>query len=86
MIAHYRADFQTTFSMKSIQEHLLQLLQMVPASKMLQVPLYIDALFEHFSNAQLNQVHNISQNVTLHSMDCLFKYNENCARFTHVLS
>ena len=32
--------------MKIIQEHLRQLLQTVPPSKMLQVPLYLDALFE----------------------------------------
>ena len=34
--------------MKIIQEHLRQLLQTVQAPKMLQVPLWLDALFEHF--------------------------------------
>ena len=33
--------------MKSIQEQLRQLLQTVPIVKMLQVPLYLDAIFEH---------------------------------------
>ena len=37
--------------MKSIQEHLRQLLQTVPTSKMLQVPLCMDALFEHFKQS-----------------------------------
>ena len=47
--------------MKSIHKHLRQLLQMVPTSWMLQVPLCLDALFEHLSRAQINQVQDISQ-------------------------
>ena len=35
------------FPMKSIQEHLRQLLQTVPTSNMLQSPLCIVALYEH---------------------------------------
>ena len=72
--------------MKSIQEHLRQLLQMVSTSKMLQDPLCLDALFEHFKQAQINQVQDVSQKVTLHrpnsipkAMDGLFKYNRNRA-------
>ena len=34
--------------MKIIQEHLRQLLQTVLTSKMMQIPLCLDALFEHF--------------------------------------
>ena len=41
--------------MKSIQEHLRQLLQTVPTSKMLQVPLCLDAFFD-LSKAHINQV------------------------------
>ena len=37
--------------MKIIQEHLRQLLQTVPTSKMLQVPLCVDAIFEHFKQS-----------------------------------
>ena len=37
--------------MKSIQEHLRQLLQMVPTSLMLQVNLRLDALFKHFKQS-----------------------------------
>ena len=78
--------------MKSIQEHPRQLLQTVPASKMLQVPLCLDALFEHFSKAWINQVQDVSQKVTLHHpysitkvIDGLSKYKGNCARFASVL-
>ena len=73
--------------MKSIQEYLRQLLQTIPTSKTLQVPLCLDALFEHFKpalKAQINQVEDVSQKVTLHrpnsiakAMDGLFKYNGN---------
>ena len=37
-------------SEESIQEHIHQLLQTIPTSKMMQVPLclHVDALFEHF--------------------------------------
>ena len=38
--------------MKSIQEHLLQLLQMVPTSYLLQAPLCLDALFEQCKQKQ----------------------------------
>ena len=37
--------------MKSIEEHLRQLLQTDPTSKMLQVPLCLDVLFEHFKQS-----------------------------------
>ena len=50
--------------MKSIQEHLRQLLQTVPTSKMLQVPLRLDAIFEHFKQI-INEVQDVSQKVTL---------------------
>ena len=53
---------------------------------MLQVPLCLDALFEHFKQEQINQVQDVSQNVALHrpnsiikAMDGLFKYNRNHA-------
>ena len=66
--------------MKSIQKQLRQLLQTVPAVKMLQVPLYLDAIFEHFNqNADKPSLKiDASQNVALHrpysiikAMDCL---------------
>ena len=41
--------------MKINQEHLRQLLQTVPTSKMLQVPLCLDALFEHFKQSTNKQ-------------------------------
>ena len=41
--------------MKSIQEHLRQLLQTVPRSKMLQVTLRYDAPFEHFKQGTNKQ-------------------------------
>ena len=53
-IASYCVVFQTSFPMNTIQEHFCQLLEMVPTSKMLQVPSSIDALFEHFQQAQIN--------------------------------
>ena len=66
--------------MKIIQEHLRQLLQTIPTSKMLQVHLCFDALFGHFKQAQINQVQDVSQKVTFHrptsvtkAMDGLFK-------------
>ena len=72
--------------MKSIQEHLRQLLQMVRTSQMLQVPLCLDALFEHFMQSTNEPSQRCSQKVTLHrpysitkSMDDLFKYNVNHA-------
>ena len=58
-----------------------------PTSKMLHLSLCIGALFEHFSKAQLNEIQNVSQKVTLHCPYLLpmavndydlFKYNENC--------
>ena len=67
--------------MKSIQEHLRQLLQTVPAFKMLQVPLCLDALFEHLRQSANKPIQDVSQKVTLHlpnsitkGMDGLFKY------------
>ena len=36
---------------KSLKGHLRQLLQTVPTSNMLQVPLRLDALFEHFNES-----------------------------------
>ena len=59
--------------MKIIQEHLCKLLQTIPTSKMLQFPLCLDALFVcldalfgHLSKAQIKQVQDVSQKVTLH--------------------
>ena len=49
-----------TYPMKSIQEHLRQLLQIFSTSKTLQVPLCLDSLFE------INHVQGVNQNVTLH--------------------
>ena len=72
--------------MKSNHEYLPKLLQTVPTSKMLQVILCLDALFEHFKQSQINQVQDVSQKVTLYrpnlitkAMDGLFKYNRNRA-------
>ena len=41
--------------MKSIQEHLRQLLKTVSPSKMLVIPLYLDALLDILSKAHKNQ-------------------------------
>ena len=67
---------------KSIQEHLRQLLQTVPTSKKLQAPLCLNALFEHFKQSANKLSLGVSQKVTLHrpnsitkAMDGLFKYN-----------
>ena len=40
-----------TYPMKSIQEHLRQLLQIFSTAKMLQVPLCLDSLFEQFKQS-----------------------------------
>ena len=40
---------------------------------MLQVPLCLDALFEHFSKAQINQVQDVSQKVTLNHPNLIIK-------------
>ena len=67
------------------KEHLRQLLQTVSPSKMLAIPLCLDALFGHFKQAQINQVQDASQKVTLHrpnsitKADGLFKYIGNRA-------
>ena len=42
--------YQKTY-IESIQKHLRQLLQTVPTSKMLQVPLCLDTLCEHFKQS-----------------------------------
>ena len=73
--------------MKSIQEHLSQLLQTDPTSMMLQVALCFDVLFLNIlSKAQINQIQDNSQKITLHrpnlitkAMDGLFKYYGNHA-------
>ena len=46
--------------MKSIQEHLHQLLQTVSPPKMLAIPLCLDALFVHFKQSA-NKVEDASQ-------------------------
>ena len=48
--------------MKSIHEYLRQHFQTVQTSKVLQVPLCLDALFEHFKESSNKS----SQKVTLH--------------------
>ena len=72
--------------MKSVQEYIRQLLQTVPTSKMLQVPLCLDALFEHFKQSA-NKTKSKMSVKKLHctaliqllsitkAMDGLFKYN-----------
>ena len=60
-----RHFFENLIPMKSVQEHLRQLLQMVPTSKMLQLTLCIDALFNILSKVQINHVHDVSQKFTL---------------------
>ena len=82
----YCIIYRKCYQMKSIQEHLCQLLQTDSTSKMLQVALCLDVLFEHLSKAQINQVQDVSQKITLHrptsitkGMYGLFKYNGNRA-------
>ena len=48
---------------KSIQERLRQLLKTVPTSKMLQVSLCLDALFEHFKQSANKPTLDVSQKV-----------------------
>ena len=74
------------FGMKVVEKNLRQFLQMVPLSKMLQLTLRIDALFEIFIKAQVNNDKYISQKTTLcrpnsltKEMDGLFKYIDNRA-------
>ena len=57
--------------MKSIQEHLRQLLQTVPTFEMLRQSLCIDTLLKLFSKAQINQVEDVSQKLTLHRPNSL---------------
>ena len=57
--------------MKSIHEYLRQLLQRVPTSKMLQVPLCLDAPFEHFEQSANKPVKDVSQKVILHRPNSL---------------
>ena len=68
--------------MKRIQELLCHFLQMVITSKMLQLPLCIDALFERLQ--QSAKIQNVSPKVALHrpnsftkAMEGLLKYNGN---------
>ena len=68
--------------MKSIQEHLRQLLQTVSPSKMLAVPLCLDALFGHFKQSANKpsprcQSRSYIANSITKAMDGLFKYNGN---------
>ena len=69
--------------MKSIQEHLRQLFQTVPTSKILKVPLCFDAFFEHFKQSK---VQDVSQKIPLHrpisitkAVNGLFKFYGNRA-------
>ena len=48
---HKRSTALKRLPMKSIQEHLRQLLQTVSPSKMLAIPLCLDALFGHFKQS-----------------------------------
>ena len=59
--------------MKSIHEYLCQLLQTVPTSKMLQVPLCLDALFEHFKQSANKQSPRCQSKVTLHLPNSITK-------------
>ena len=70
LMRHISSYIEKHITMKSenVQEHLRRLLQTAPTSKMLQVPLYLDAFFERFKQS----ANNPSRKVT--SMDGLFKY------------
>ena len=59
--------------MKSIREHLRQLLQTISPSMMLAIPLCLDALFRHFKQSAENQVQDANQTVTLHRQIQLLK-------------
>ena len=79
---------ETILQIKSIQEHLHQLLQTVSPSKMLAISLCLDVLFRHF-NQSTNQVQDANQKVTLHrpnsiskAVDGLFKYNGNRVQYS----
>ena len=61
--------------MKSIQEHLRQLLQMVPTSSMLQVHLCLYALLEHFKQSPRCQ--SKTYIAPTKAMDGLIKYMYN---------
>ena len=79
--------FEKLILIKSIQEHLSQLLQTVPTSKMLQVPLCLDALFELLKQSVNKPSLDVSQKFALHrpnstpkAMYGLFKFYGNRAR------
>ena len=72
--------------MKVVEKNKRQSLQTVLTSKMLQLTLRTDALFEHFKQSTNKQVKHVSQKVALHrpdsltkAMDGLFKYIGNRA-------